>query len=482
MARQRQARTPGTGAILAWEDDPGSPDSTQTPIPRPVPNLAGRLPITIADPAPPAGQFDVGTPQFRYWAAAEALGRSAGFWTDVLPRGTKWFRSNGPKLPVQLDEDVDFNAFYDRQGLHFFHGSADSTVVFSGESPDVVTHELGHAILDAVRPQLFDSMAQEVAAFHEFFGDASAILSALQLEPVRDGILAETNGNLDRSSRISRLAEQLGWAIRQIRADLVDPDCLRNASNSFFYADPIGLPPSAPASQLSSEPHSFSRVFAGAFLEILAGMFSAHGGGNSAALLEVSRDLGQLLVDGIVGAPVVTSYMSQVAAHMIEADIARSSGKYRDALKAGFVRHGILSLQAVTAPPPPEDRAAARRSFVGAAAPRGAAEATARVALGARPYGLDEELLVHAATEPARFSVAGAAPSFGSVEPTQGDRAAASFVEDLIRRGRVDFGEHAPKETAVAAPRARKTHEVRREAEGLVLARRYFDCGFDTSG
>jgi hypothetical protein len=164
---------------------------------------------------------------------------------------------------------------------------------------------------------------------------------------------------------------------------------------------------------------------------------------------------------------------------MIEADNARSGGKYRDALKSGFVRHGILSLQDATAPPPPAPQAAARRAFVGARPQRRAPETAPRVALTGTSYGLQEDLIVHAATEPARFSVASAARSLGAVTPTQGDHTAASFLEDLVRRGRVDFGEHAPKEAAVLAPLVRKTHEVRREAEGLVLVRRYFDCGFD---
>src|SRR6516225_7885086 len=50
---------------------------------------------------------------------------------------------------VDLDFGVDLNAFYDRQGLKFFHGSAAGRTVFSGESPDVVCHELGHALLDS---------------------------------------------------------------------------------------------------------------------------------------------------------------------------------------------------------------------------------------------------------------------------------------------------------------------------------------------
>jgi hypothetical protein len=55
-------------------------------------------------------------------------------------------------------------------------------------------------------------------------------------------VLAETGADLYASSELSRLAEQLGWAIRQFRPDLVDKDCLRNAVNAFFYRPPEGLP------------------------------------------------------------------------------------------------------------------------------------------------------------------------------------------------------------------------------------------------
>ena len=143
--------------------------------------------------------------------------------------------------------------------------------VFSGASPHVVDHELGHAILDAVKPELFNAMSIEAAAFHEAFGDISSILSSLQVPSLRDFVLKQTGGRLNSNSRLSQLARELGWAIRvQINRTAVDSDCLRNASNNFFYRNPAGLPARAPATQLSSEPHSFSRVFSGAFLDVLA--------------------------------------------------------------------------------------------------------------------------------------------------------------------------------------------------------------------
>src|SRR6266516_6273737 len=192
----------------------------------------------------------------------------------VRARATPTERRAQPKGVINAWED-DPSAgaqpsFYDREGLKFFHATAAGRTVFSGESPDIVCHELGHAILDSFKPQLFDAASIEVAAFHESFGDMSALLSALQLPSVREAVLAETGGVLGRSSRLSRLAEQLGWAIRQSVPSAVEPDCLRNAVNTLFYRDPDTLPTTAPGTSLSSEPHSFSRVFTGAFFEGLA--------------------------------------------------------------------------------------------------------------------------------------------------------------------------------------------------------------------
>ena len=439
---------------------------------------ATSLPITIRGRQPAAREQELGTPAFRYWANAEALARSAEYWAQTLPRGTRWFPSNGARLPVELDEDVDLNAFYDRNGLHFFHGIVNGKTVYSAESPDVVCHELGHAVLDALKPQLWDVMSAEVAAFHESFGDMSAMLSALQLQSVREAVLAETSSRLDRSSRLSRLAEQLGWAIGVAHPDAVDRDCLRNASNSFFSTEPTMLPPSAPATQLSSEPHYFSRVFTAAFLEILGGMFLAQSKHDQAALLTTAADAGKILVNGIKSSPVVPTYYSQIAAHMLDVDLAQFRGRYRDALKGAFVRHGILSLQAATTPPPPEDPRGARRAFA-AIAPGAEEEPPSLIALSAAHLGLSEDLLVSAASHPKRFAVAGAAPDLGAAESPSHDKAASAFLEDLARRGRLSFEDDAATASAVIAPHARKTHEVVREDAQLILYRRYFDCGLD---
>jgi hypothetical protein len=369
-------------------------------------------------------------------------------------------------MRVVLDEGEDFNAYYGHDGLHFFHGEAANEVVYSGESPDIVCHELGHAVLDALKPELWDAAGAEIAAFHESFGDMSAMLSALMLPSLRTEVLAETGGNLGRASRLSRLAEQLGWALRQSYPDAVEADCLRNAANSWFYRDPIGLSPRGPASTLSSEPHSFSRVFTGAFLEVLAGMYSARGAGGEGDLEAVAMAAGRLLLEAISAAPVVPNYFSQVAAHMIEAD-HNSGRKYRDALGTAFMRHGILSLESAHALPKP------------ASAPRGIAAGNGDAPSGELPhvsiagasFGLDDDLLVRAPSQPKRFAVAGAAPDMGALPAPASDHAAASFVEDLFRRDRVAVVGRDDQ-----AVQRRRTHEVHREDDSLKLRRLAFDC------
>jgi len=468
--------------IFGWEDDPGERVPALIPPElRPVPDLT-LTPLRLAIPrvsAPPPRGYPPGIPEFRYWSAAEAAARGAAFWRQLLPAGTTW--QVGETLNMLLDEGEDFNAFYDRQALNFFHGTAGGRTVYSGESPDIVCHEEGHAILDALRPELFDAGTIEAAAFHESFGDMSALLAALQLPSMRTAMIADTGGDLSHSSRLSRLAEQLGWAIRQSAPTAVDADCLRNAANSFFYTNPETLPSRAPAASLSSEPHSFSRVFTGAFLEALAGGFrlaSAHPG--EADLQAVSRDLARLLVTGILAAPIVPEYMSQVAAAMITADAGAEGaarGKYGDVLKSAFVRHGILSPQSAAGV------AAFHAISVAAARPLGMAVDGVRelphIALSAAEYGLGERpLLVRAPSDPRRFAVSAAAFGVGSVTPSNAEHAARAFVEDLLQRGHIDIGGAGQPGIRIVHPHTFKTHRLVPSAEGLMLARILFDCGF----
>lgn len=468
-----------TRVVRVWQDDPmsGAGDVEVA-----APDLkAGSFRANLTGRAPAAKRYDEGTAGFRHWACAAAVGRGIGYWSSHLPRGTTW--QVGASLPIHLDEGVDLNAYYSRKsppdtpGLHFFHDRASDVTVYSGESPDVVCHELGHAVLDALRPQLWDAMSGEVAAFHESFGDISALLSALQLPAVRAGLLTETGGNLASSSRLSRLAEQLGWAIRLRHPDAVDADCLRNAVNSFFYQPPEALPPTAPSSSLSSEPHSFSRVFTAAFLEAMAGMVAARSATpGDKDLASVSHDAGAVLVDAIQAAPVTAQYYAQVAVHMLAADTRLFKGANSPALTSAFVRRGILSLETAASPQVGEPPAASGRRMVAGPAPD-ASPSLARVAISGQRAGLgDRAILVEEPAEPRRIQARSSMVASPTTEPVSSESAANSFFEFLVRRGRIDFGDlRGP----LVQPHVRKTHMLVHEQDALALRRRRFDCGFD---
>jgi hypothetical protein len=474
--------------VSAWEDDPQSSPAA-APVRRPCPELAEmRLAVAIRGEQPPPRVYEPGTASFRYWTAADALARGSAYWAGLVPKTAGWHA--GRVLPVSLDEGNDLNAYYDRERLCFFHARVRGVSVFSGESPDVLTHELGHAFLDVVRPELWDTASIEAAAFHESFGDISAVLAALQLDSVREGVLSDTDGRLYRSSRISRLAEQLGWAVRQSHPDAVEADCLRNAVNSFFYRPPEMLPPFAPASDLSSEPHSFSRVFTAGWLESLAGMLAGSGQVPTPVTLEaVSIDAGRLLLGGIARAPITSNYFAQVAAQMIVTDAKLFNGRYAGALRDAFVRRGILSLssmRAIAAQAAAASKAAARsaggRGRIRAAGddePPDRTPRLSRVSWDGAEFGLSASRLVARAPErSARGHAVSSAVDAGPLTAVSPVRASRAFLEDLFRRGRVDLGTQGSAAAGPPVRRSRMTHELEARGRAVVISRRRFDCGF----
>ena len=291
---------------------------------------------------------------------------------------------------------------------------------------------MGHAILNSLKPQLWGVGSHEAAAFHESFGDISAIISALQLQELRTAILSDTGGHLYQSSRLSRLAEQLGTAIRAQQPDAVEPDSLRNAVNRFSYEDPIDLPPIAPASQLSSEPHSFSRVFTGAFYEALGGMLAAVASNPSAPsheeLHSVANDLASILVNAIIRSPVVSNWYAQVAATMVQL-AGTVNSEYPAILKGVFVKRSILSLNIATAVE------LVRKSMAAVGPSSGEErEPLARAALSGTQYGLERPVLIETPSHARRFAVTAAAGNADPIEPASAITAAKAFLGRLVSR------------------------------------------------
>jgi hypothetical protein len=174
------------------------------------------------------------------------------------------------------------NAYYDRQNLKFFSFQGKSgKKVFTCLSYDIVAHELGHALLDGMRPEFFSMASLEIWSFHESFGDINAIFASLYEPLLVNYLLTQTGGDLKKQNILGDLAEQFG-------KELGMQGALRKAINSFVYVKPETLPKQAPESQLSAECHSFSRVMTGAFFDIFVEVYKAFGGGQNG--IQKARD------------------------------------------------------------------------------------------------------------------------------------------------------------------------------------------------
>jgi hypothetical protein len=256
-----------------------------------------------------------------------------------------------------------------------------------------------------------------------------------------------------------------------------EADCLRNAVNSFVYSDPLNLPQMAPASQLSSEPHSLSRLFTGAFFEALASLLTATArkpaDPQPNELATVVKRMATLLVHAVSAAPVVSNFYAQVAGELVAAATQAEAA----VLRAVFVRRSILSLHSAMQV---ANLYGASEAPTVAAAAMAATTATdlGVVAIDARHYGLDKSLHLESPGQARRFEVWAGAPDGGSIEPSSALVAARSFADDTIRRGRVLFSKEAHSKPKLHAPGHFHTHHIVADGgNAFKLQRVCFDCG-----
>ncbi len=257
----------------------------------------------------------------------------------------KWAAT--PSLQVVPQAGNDLNAYYDRSSLKFFYYKSRGTIMFTADSSDVVSHELGHAILDAIRPDFWSVQSLEVWSFHEAFSDIVALVSIMQYDSIIKKSLVETNNDLSKSNSITKLAEEFGILIYKMvkNKNGYMPDCLRNpAIERFKYVDPNTLPVETANNKLAAECHSFGRVFSAAWYDIFVKVYEKE-------LLKVkdpvqavknSRDICfSFLLQAIPESALVVSYYSSIAKSMINVAKIKKS-EYLSIIKKTFEDWNII--------------------------------------------------------------------------------------------------------------------------------------------
>jgi hypothetical protein len=178
----------------------------------------------------------------------------------ALGRRISW-AFEGNRLIVVPHAGYGENAYYDRasKSLQFYWFGDANNRVYTCLSSDIVNHEFGHAVLDGLRPYFYESVGAQTAAFHEFFGDLTAILMAFRNNAFREVVLKESNGDLDTAQLLAGLAQQFGEAT-------VNAPYLRSARNDRTMEKLKG----------TIEPHALSEVMTGTMFDILKGVFAKH--------------------------------------------------------------------------------------------------------------------------------------------------------------------------------------------------------------
>src|SRR5688572_16698367 len=164
--------------------------------------------------------------QVNVWAIAQ---RALDFFESgfALGRRIPW-GFDGNRLILVPHAGPGQNAYYDREShslqFYYFDPPDSAARVYTCLSTDIVNHEFGHAVLDGIRPYYNEAVLPETAAFHEFIGDLTAILSSLRNNAFRKYLIDETGGDLKRQSTLSRIAEEFGTYVE-------DRPYLRSARN-----------------------------------------------------------------------------------------------------------------------------------------------------------------------------------------------------------------------------------------------------------
>ncbi len=367
---------------------PTTPDP-DAPIPQP-----GRDPSanTLPDAAGFPGKGNGGR-GFQEGQVHVAIARTVRTWLSCGMRFNKWAVAGDLGVTVR-DSATQLNGFYSRGlgGLFLGTDTSLNPQFFAVDSPDLVSHEIGHAVLDANAPDLLTNANVETRSFHEAFGDMSAILTTIADPDVREEMLSATGGDIAQSNLVSRVMEDLGARIfasfAPNGAQFTEQDSLREAFKEnpeknpfpgfgapdtfpFSYNDPANAPP-PPASPLSqpaidsgqdfsntitTEIHNFGRVFVMAFYDSLINAFNRlkdeHGSSEDdidLALREAAGCLGKILSKAIQRQPTSAGrYYQRVAREMFRVDQQLFKGEFRQDLRGnpvpgnGFVGRNIVS-------------------------------------------------------------------------------------------------------------------------------------------
>ena len=246
----------------------------------------------------------------------------------------------GPGKAIQVYPRAGNNpyVYYSRQEqcLKFFYFKQNGKTIFTNRSYDVVAHEAGHAILDALRPGYWASWQPQTSALHESFGDITAILSLISKMDQCEAIIAHSKADLRDKSYFNAFAEETGVALGKGKRGL------RSADNDMTLED------------VSYDIHQLSQVFTSAFYDILADIFSDMRNPeikeDAETLYRVGDHMTNLLVEAVLRGPPQNATFKDIADKLLSLE---KDKKWKTFIKFHFERRFVIGANRVKAPRDP---------------------------------------------------------------------------------------------------------------------------------
>ena len=235
----------------------------------------------------------------------------------------------------QSNKDFLKNAYYDSMSNKLVFGSvfnlSTQEVINASNDTDVVIHELGHKLLDDLRPGYIDNQFYfEAGAVHEAFGDINAFLTAAS-DPNVNKYIQDNKIDLNKSNIISQIAEYFGKVIytniKQTKellnnnpymskdelSKIKDEKPIRDISNFFEYKKYSEL------SKEEKEVHLQSKSLSNAFYKAFVNFYDANK--DKYSLNEVADKFYNIFIKGAKISNPATTTIPEFMKSIIIADI-----------------------------------------------------------------------------------------------------------------------------------------------------------------
>lgn len=273
------------------------------------------------------------------------ISETLNFINSLKALPNRWARTENLNVVPRAGKKL--NACYDKVSLKFFYDINPNTkkYIYTVDSTDAIAHELGHAILDTIRPDFWNPQMIEIWSLHETMADITALISMLIHTSAIELAIQETNGNLRNSNIITKIAEEIG-SVANFHAKSHSPDFLRDASIKYYYHNPKNLPKKTSPDKLASAPHSFCRIFTSAWYECFVRIYEIEVKNMSPldAVIKSRNYMTKNLFISICKTPRVPNAMEALAKVMIA-----ESEEYKDVLIDVFKEWKLYSEPTVQA-------------------------------------------------------------------------------------------------------------------------------------